>query len=52
MDPYFFVKGRFAENEIDQATFEINEFMMTAKRMFDFLNNFIDVISTNEKKFE
>jgi len=52
VDPYFYVKGRFAENEIDQATFEINEFVMIAKRMHEFLNKFIDVIAANEKKFE
>lgn len=46
------MRGRFAEQEIDQATFEIHEFVMIAKRMYDFLNKFIEVIVTNEKKFE
>lgn len=45
VDPYFFVKGRFAENELDQANFEINEFVMIARRMYDFLNKFIEVIT-------
>ena len=52
IDPYYFVKGRFAEAEIDQATFEINDFVMIAKRMYDFLAKFIEVIVVNEKKFE
>lgn len=52
VDPYFYVKGRFAENEIEKANYEINEFTVIAKRMYEFLNKFIEVISSNEKKFQ